>query len=138
MIAYKRDDLKMYETKLLRTEVELQLETSMDKGLDLMEKQLTANSVAKRDDATAQLNGWKGELQKFCKKGFHFEGMPINFSVNDPNKIKARIFDRYEDWLLDEDQDCIFAVGVHVEPYYCSVNSVWVYVAKLSPLPEED
>ena len=56
----------------------------------------------------------------------------------DTKKIKARIIEKYVDFLTDENQDCMYVFGAYVAPYYCSVNSVWIYVAKLTPLEDDD
>jgi len=137
---------KMYETKIHeateKNPDDGKMEKCLAKGLALMEDRLTAPTVVKRDNMTARLNGWRGEVQKDCPKGMKFEGVPINFSISDAKKIKTRIIDKYasgsDSFLLDPDQDCKYVIACHIEPYYCSVNSVWVYIAKLSPLPDED
>lgn len=80
----------------------------------------------------------KGELIKSSPPNVSFEGIPVNFSYCDGKKIKNRICEKYEEFLLDPEPDVVFCFGCYVAPYYCSVNSTWVYVGKMRDLEELD
>jgi len=114
------------------------MEDVLGKGLKLLEDRLLANDENKRDAIKARLSSWKSELIKSAPPNVSFEGIPINFSYCDGKRIKTRICEKYEEFLMDSEPDVQFCFGVYVAPYYCSVNSTWVYVGKMHALTEED
>ena len=86
---------------------------------------------------------------------FSFEGIPVNFSFPEPKRIRKRICEKvtlnahpyqlrfepgmqYFDFLSDQDQDVKYCFGCHVAPYYCTVQSIWVYITKIKPLGDND
>eukprot|EP00658_Telonema_sp_P-2_P027539 TRINITY_DN21243_c0_g1_i4.p2 TRINITY_DN21243_c0_g1~~TRINITY_DN21243_c0_g1_i4.p2 ORF type:complete len:140 (+),score=23.05 TRINITY_DN21243_c0_g1_i4:199-618(+) len=115
------------------------MQAVLSKGLRLMEDRMLANDERKRDNITARLNSWKGELIKSAPPtNLSFEGIPINFAFSDSKRIKKRICEKYEEWLTDSEQDVQFCLGCYIAPYYCSVNSTWLYVTKMKPLSVDD
>jgi len=107
-------------------------------GLSLMEDRLLANDERKQDNITARLKTWKGNLIKSAPPNTSFEGIPVNFSFPEPKKINKRICEKYFEFLSDQDQDVKYCFGCHVAPYYCTVQSIWVYITKIKPLGDND
>jgi len=114
------------------------MQEHLARGLKLMEDRLLAHNETKRDTIMSRLGSWKADLMKSSPDNVSFEGIPINFSYCDGKRIKNRICDKYEEFLMDSEMDVQFVFGVYVAPYYCSVNSTWVYIGKMKPLPEAD
>jgi len=94
---------------------------------------------------------WKAEIQRCIPKNCSFEGIPINFSFSDAKRIKNRILERFGLYaeevdekdrimdMMDEDEEFQFAFGACCCPYYCGVNSTWIYLVKIKQQePEED
>jgi len=114
------------------------MQDTLSVGLKLMEDRLLANDNNKRDTVVSRLSSWKGQLIKSSPPNVSFEGIPVNFSYCDGKKIKNRLCEKYEEFLLDPEPDVVFCFGCYVAPYYCSVNSTWVYVGKMRDLEEEE
>eukprot|EP00658_Telonema_sp_P-2_P055407 TRINITY_DN4404_c0_g1_i2.p1 TRINITY_DN4404_c0_g1~~TRINITY_DN4404_c0_g1_i2.p1 ORF type:complete len:683 (-),score=153.90 TRINITY_DN4404_c0_g1_i2:164-2212(-) len=111
----------------------------LSKGLKLMEEQMIVEEKTEQARVARRLQLWKAEIQRCVPKNMGFEGIPINFSFSDAKRIKNRIIDRFEDWILEEAEDEFqFAFGACCCPYYCGVNSTWIYVCKIRPLPPEE
>eukprot|EP00656_Telonema_subtile_P053009 TRINITY_DN7544_c0_g3_i2.p1 TRINITY_DN7544_c0_g3~~TRINITY_DN7544_c0_g3_i2.p1 ORF type:complete len:459 (+),score=147.33 TRINITY_DN7544_c0_g3_i2:365-1741(+) len=113
----------------------------LSKGLKLMEEQMIVEEDAEKSRVSRRLQLWKAEIQRCLPKNMGFEGIPINFSFSDAKRIKNRIIDRFEDWVLEESEDDSnfqFAFGACCCPYYCGVNSTWIYACKIRTLPPEE
>lgn len=52
--------------------------------------------------------------------------------------IMTHVMWQYEEFLTDPEQDVQYCFGCHVAPYYCTVNSTWLYITKLKPLNVDD
>jgi len=116
-------------------------EAVLSKGLKLMEEQMIVEEDAERSRVQRRLQGWRAEIQRSIPLNHEFEGIPINFSFSDAKRIKNRICDRFEEWVLEEDESdepFTFVFGACCAPYYCAVNSTWVYACKIRPLPPGD
>lgn len=116
-------------------------EQVLSKGLKLMEEQLIVEEEAEQQRVARRLQAWRAEMQRSIPPNHNFEGKAINFSFSDAKRIKNRIVDRFEEWVMEEDESdepFIFVFGACCAPYYCAVNSTWVFACKLRPLPEGD
>lgn len=78
------------------------------------------------------LDYWRGKLMASVPKGFEFQGTPMWFAYTDHKRIRKAVMERC-DYHQDSDEKVQFAMAAHIASYPHSVNSVWVYVAKLSP-----
>ena len=104
-----------------------------------MEEQMVVEEDTEKARVGRRLQLWKAEIQRVLPKNMGFEGIPINFSFSDAKRIKNRIIDRFEEWVLEEAEDDFqFVFGACCCPYYCGVNSTWIYACKIRPLPPED
>jgi len=116
-------------------------ELVLAKGLKLMEEQMIVEEDAERSRVQRRLQGWRAEIQRCIPPNHDFEGIPINFSFSDAKRIKNRICDRFEEWVTEEDESeepFMFYFGACCAPYYCAVNSTWIYACKVRPLPPGD
>lgn len=80
-------------------------------------------------------DSWRGTLMEELPVGHDFVGVPINFSYYDAVRIRKWIMDKYP-YHADDCVDSKFAFGVHAEPYRNQVLSVWVFLCKVTPVPE--
>jgi coiled-coil and C2 domain-containing protein 2A len=60
---------------------------------------------------------------------FQICGFPLHFAFSDQKEILEAV--SATGVHLNEEPGVEFALAVHVEPYPCSVMSVWVYVASM-------
>ena len=114
----------------------------LSKGLKLMEDQMIVEEKADQERIQRRLQNWRADIQRAVSENHEFEGIPINFSFSDAKRIKNRICDRFEEWVLEEDESdepFTFVFGAACAPYHCAVNSTWVYACKIRPVePEEE
>lgn len=127
------------------------LEQVLSKGLKLMEEEMVVEEEEDLKRVRRRLQLWKAEIQRCIPKNCSFEGIPINFSFSDAKRIKNRILERFGLYaeevdekdrimdMMDEDEEFQFAFGACCCPYYCGVNSTWIYLVKIKQQePEED
>ena len=76
---------------------------------------------------------WKAALKgNIVPSTMRFVGKPFNFATFDPMAIRKYLMEHYN--VQDEpDERAEFGVAVLVSSYVCTVNSIWVFLAKLVP-----
>ena len=86
----------------------------------------------KKENARLNYDAWRGRLVAAVPKGYAFEGIPVSFAYCDAKRIRKWLMEHHP-YHMDSDESVKFAIAVHVRPYPNSVNSVYVFVAKLFP-----
>lgn len=83
------------------------------------------------------LTAWKSDVSRVIPQGCNFVGIPIHFCYADPKKIRHYIIDHF-DLHSHKSKNAKFSFGTYVCAHYGNVSSVWVYVALVTPVKEEE